>query len=129
MADGEFVVPSGNGPMALEPVDPAFDRVPFTDADGHDARVPALRALAVGDLVYIPGHVMMVIGRDRGRTYVIHDTAGATWRGADGAPSPAPPAGLAREDAQKLRAALRELGECRRILDAVLNDQSQERGS
>jgi hypothetical protein len=63
---------------------PAFDRVPFTDADDHDARIPALRALAVGDLVYIPGHVMMVIGRDRGRTYVIHDTAGATWRGADG---------------------------------------------
>ena len=53
----------------------------------------------------------------------------ATGRGADEAPSLPPPAGLAREDAQKLQAALRELGECRRILDAVLNDQSQGRGS
>jgi hypothetical protein len=63
---------------------PGFDRIAFTDADPHAARVPALRALEVGDLVYIPGHVMMVIGRDRGRLYVIHDTAGVTWRDAAG---------------------------------------------
>jgi DNA-binding transcriptional MerR regulator len=57
------------------------------------------------------------------------ELSAATERCADEAPSLAPPAGLAREDAQKLQAALRELGECRRILDAVLNDQSRDRGS
>jgi DNA-binding transcriptional MerR regulator len=37
---------------------------------------------------------------------------------------PAPPAGLAREDRQKLQAALQELTECRRLLDATLNERS-----
>ena len=33
-----------------------------------------------------------------------------------------PPAGLAREDLQKLQAALRELTECRRLLEAALTE-------
>lgn len=69
---------------------PGLDRIAFTDADPHASRVPALRGLEVGDLVYIPGHVMMVIGRDRGRLFVIHDTAGVTWRNAEGALRRAP---------------------------------------
>ena len=40
--------------------------------------------MQVGDLIYIPGHVMMMIGRDDGMTYVIHDTSGTGYRGADG---------------------------------------------
>jgi DNA-binding transcriptional MerR regulator len=36
----------------------------------------------------------------------------------------APPAGLAREDVQKLQAALRELTECRRLLDAALSERT-----
>ena len=47
-------------------------------------RLAVLRTLQVGDLVYIPGHVMMVIGHDNGITYTIHDTTGITYRGADG---------------------------------------------
>ena len=35
-----------------------------------------------------------------------------------------PPAGLAREDVQKLQAALRELTECRRLLDAALPERA-----
>jgi len=38
----------------------------------------------VGDLVYIPGHVMMVIGRIDGQPYVIHDTNGGSILGPDG---------------------------------------------
>jgi DNA-binding transcriptional MerR regulator len=34
------------------------------------------------------------------------------------------PAGLAAEDVRKLEGALRELGECRRLLDAVLDKQA-----
>ena len=35
-----------------------------------------------------------------------------------------PPVGLAREDVQKLQAALRELTECRRLLDAALTERT-----
>src|SRR3546814_19813287 len=44
----------------------------------------AASGLQVGDLVYIPGHVMMVIGHDNGMPYVIHDTNGGSWIGPDG---------------------------------------------
>jgi DNA-binding transcriptional MerR regulator len=39
------------------------------------------------------------------------------------APRLPPPAGLAREDVQKLQAALRELTECRRLLDAAVAEK------
>ena len=56
----------------------------FTAADSHDARVKAALQLQVGDLVYIPGHVMMVIGRIDGQPYVIHDTSGMSYLKPDG---------------------------------------------
>ncbi len=65
-------------------VSPALDRIAFSDKDGAAARDRAVAALQVGDLVYIPGHVMMAIGHVDGRTWVIHDTAGGSWNGADG---------------------------------------------
>jgi DNA-binding transcriptional MerR regulator len=40
------------------------------------------------------------------------------------APRVVAPAGLAREDRQKLQAALQDLTECRRLLDATLNERS-----
>jgi hypothetical protein len=61
-------------------VSPAFNRIAVTDADSHAARLAVLNQLQVGDLVYIPGHVMMVIGHDRGVPYVIHDTTGFSYR-------------------------------------------------
>ena len=64
---------------------PALNRIAFTEADSREQRMSVMKGLQVGDLVYIPGHVMMVIGRDRGSLYVIHDTTGITYRGADGA--------------------------------------------
>jgi hypothetical protein len=65
-------------------VTPALSRITFTAADDHARRLAVLRNLEVGDLVYIPGHVMMVIGHDNGMPYVIHDTTGISYRGADG---------------------------------------------
>jgi hypothetical protein len=47
-------------------------------------RLAVLRNLQVGDLVYIPGHVMMVIGHENGTPYVIHDTTGISYRDAAG---------------------------------------------
>jgi len=49
--------------------------------------------------------------------------AGDTARAAPRVPAP-PPAGLKGEDRQKLQAALHELSECRRLLDAVLGDHA-----
>jgi cell wall-associated NlpC family hydrolase len=66
-------------------VSPALDKRTFGPADDPATRRVAARALEVGDLVYIPGHVMLVIGRIDGEPYVIHDTTGIRYRGPDGA--------------------------------------------
>lgn len=65
-------------------VSPAFDKTLFDADTDSAAREAAVAALQIGDLVYIPGHVMMVIGHEDGMTYVIHDTAGFGYTGADG---------------------------------------------
>ncbi len=63
---------------------PALESVPYDASAPLQERLDALARLQVGDLVYIPGHVMMVIGHDKGQTWVIHDTAGASYRDTDG---------------------------------------------
>ena len=63
---------------------PAFERVDLETATPQQ-RAAALRALQVGDLVYVPGHVMMVIGRERGEPWVIHDVHGVGVLDARGA--------------------------------------------
>jgi hypothetical protein len=68
-------------------VSPALNRIAFTSADDHEHRLAVLRDLQVGDLIYIPGHVMMVIGYDHGMPYVIHDTTGIGYRDAAGTPT------------------------------------------
>ena len=65
-------------------VSPALNRLALTEADNAASRARIAGELQVGDLVYIPGHVMMVIGHDQGMPYVIHDTNGGSWLGADG---------------------------------------------
>ena len=64
---------------------PALDRIELTASDSHEMRLALLRELQIGDLVYIPGHVMMVIGHRDGVPYVIHDTTGIAYRDAQGA--------------------------------------------
>jgi len=65
-------------------VSPALDRIGFAKEDGLDRRMSAVRGLQVGDLVYIPGHVMMAIGHQDGLAYMIHGTNGGSWAGPDG---------------------------------------------
>jgi hypothetical protein len=74
-------LPRNTGDQAASP---ALNRLAFTDADGHERRLAVLREARVGDLVFIPGHVMMVIGHYRGVPYVIHDTTGPSYLGPDG---------------------------------------------
>lgn len=65
-------------------VSPAFARTHFEATDGRAKRMAAVAALDVGDLIYIPGHVMMFVGRIDGMPYVIHDTNGGSFLGTDG---------------------------------------------
>ena len=65
-------------------VSPALNRIAFNEKDSHAKRMAVVRDLQVGDLVYIPGHVMMVIGNVDGEPYVIHDTTGLSFAGPDG---------------------------------------------
>ncbi len=69
---------------SAQAVSPALHHVTFDGSDDRAARMAALAKLQVGDLVYIPGHVMMMIGRIDGAPYVIHDTNGGRYLGADG---------------------------------------------
>jgi hypothetical protein len=74
-------LPRNTGDQAVSPV---FAQTRFTPADTRDARMAAVSALEVGDLIYIPGHVMMFVGRIDGQPYVIHDTSGGSYLGDGG---------------------------------------------
>lgn len=63
---------------------PAYDRIALDENDSHEKRLALLRALRPGDLVFIPGHVMMNIGNLYGEPYMIHDTTGITYETPDG---------------------------------------------
>ena len=65
-------------------ISPALEHRLFTGRDNREARIKAAHELQVGDLVYIPGHVMMVIGRVDSQPYVIHDVGGMSYRKSDG---------------------------------------------
>jgi cell wall-associated NlpC family hydrolase len=63
---------------------PGLNHIAFKDTDSAATRRAAVDKLEVGDLIYIPGHVMMMIGRIDGAPYVIHDTNGGSFLDADG---------------------------------------------
>lgn len=65
-------------------VSPALDKDLFDETATRAQRLQAARALDVGELVYIPGHVMIVIGHIDGEPWVIHDTTGFGYQSPDG---------------------------------------------
>lgn len=75
-------MPRNTGDQAVSPV---FARTGFEPGDARDKRMAAVKAMQVGDLIYIPGHVMMYIGDIDGMPYVIHDTNGGNYLDKDGA--------------------------------------------
>ncbi|MGE6757781.1 SH3 domain-containing protein [Corallococcus interemptor] len=52
----------------------------FTARDSHEERVRALARAQVGDLVVVPGHVLMIIGHVNGEPYVIQDVPYAVFK-------------------------------------------------
>ena len=65
-------------------VSPAFAKHTFSESSSHEERLQAAHALELGDLVYIPGHVMMSLGQWQGQPWVIHDVLGMSYRKPDG---------------------------------------------
>ncbi|MGN2243985.1 SH3 domain-containing protein [Frateuria sp. GZRR33] len=65
-------------------VSPAFAKQAFGTDSAHEDRLQAAQALELGDLVYIPGHVMMSLGQWQGQPWVIHDVLGMSYHKADG---------------------------------------------
>lgn len=63
----------------------AFDRTPVAAEASRATRLAELAGLLPGDLVYVPGHVMMVVGHDRSGAWVIHDTHGSPAGGVPAA--------------------------------------------
>lgn len=63
---------------------PALHIRAFTSKDSHEARMKAIDEAQIGDLIYIPGHVMMFLGRVDGQPYVIHDVGGLVFRDGTG---------------------------------------------
>jgi cell wall-associated NlpC family hydrolase len=65
---------------ALQGTSTALSHRTFTDKDTHAARVKALQEAQVGDLVVVPGHVLMIIGHVNGEPYVIQDVPYAVFK-------------------------------------------------
>jgi cell wall-associated NlpC family hydrolase len=65
-------------------VSPAFARQGFAKADTHEERLRAAKNLELGDMIYIPGHVMLSLGQWQGQPWVIHDVLGMSYRMPDG---------------------------------------------
>jgi cell wall-associated NlpC family hydrolase len=74
-------MPRNTGDQATSP---ALPHRLFTVRDTHADRVAAIAAAKIGDLVYIPGHVMMIAGFVGTEPYVIHDTGGLTFKDSAG---------------------------------------------
>ena len=51
-----------------------FERETLGDDTQRSERIKILMKLQIGDLVFIPGHVMMVVGQDKYGPWVIHDS-------------------------------------------------------
>jgi hypothetical protein len=74
-------LPRNSGDQARSP---ALKHRLFGPQDSHEARMRALADAQVGDLIYIPGHVMMFLGRVDDEPYVIQDVGGLVFRDGEG---------------------------------------------
>ncbi|QBG37224.1 SH3 domain-containing protein [Litorilituus sediminis] len=60
------------------------NNIRFDDNATKAEKLAALNNLKVGDLIYIPGHVMMYLGQDKGQPYVIHDVKDMKYQTVQG---------------------------------------------
>ena len=65
---------------------PIGENIRFDENAGADERMRALRGCGAGDLLYSPGHVMMLLGFEGDEPWVIHDMSGSGWVDENGDP-------------------------------------------
>lgn len=65
-----LVIPRNTGDQARSA---AFQRTELAADLDHGRRMNALAALEPGDRLYMPGHVMMLVGHHHGEFFVLHD--------------------------------------------------------
>ena len=58
--------------------------VRFSQSASNDEKLKEIRKLNPGDLIYIPGHVMMFLGLRNNAPYIIHDVSGFSYYNEDG---------------------------------------------
>lgn len=71
------VLPPNSGAQGTSP---AFRHQLFTAADSKAARMKAVMTASPGDLLVVPGHVMMFLGKIGGQPYMIQDVPYAIFR-------------------------------------------------
>ncbi|MEA3588459.1 SH3 domain-containing protein [Pseudidiomarina sp. 1APP75-27a] len=59
------------------------DTVVYDENSSNAEKLARLANAKVGDLIYLPGHVVMYIGDIEGQPYVIHDVHGLNYRDAE----------------------------------------------
>ncbi len=69
---------------SAQAISPVFSRTQFDAGTSRAQRMAAIATLDVGDLIYIPGHVMLFLGNIDGQPWVIHDTNGGSYLDANG---------------------------------------------
>jgi hypothetical protein len=77
-----ILMPPNSGAQGASP---GFRHQLFTAKSGHAERLRAVMAADVGDLLVVPGHVMMILGKVNGQPYVIQDVPYAIFRDRQGA--------------------------------------------
>ena len=63
---------------------PSGENTRFTSESSLQDKLREFKSLDTGDLIYIPGHVMMFIGNADDQPYVIHDVSGLSYIDEDG---------------------------------------------
>ncbi len=69
---------------SAQAISPVFARTAIPADWTHAQRLAAVTALAPGDLLYMPGHVVMLVGFDERGPWVIHDSNRIRLRGQNG---------------------------------------------
>jgi len=55
------------------------DNIIFSPSASKDEKIGQIKQLDVGDLIYIPGHVMIYLGQENNQPYIIHDVSGLSY--------------------------------------------------
>jgi len=71
-----YYLPRNSGQQGTSPLG---ENTRFTETSSTQDKLSALAKMDTGDLIYIPGHVMMFIANEDGKPYVIHDVSGLSY--------------------------------------------------